>query len=70
MLQDLPSSLKTVVEASSSIVVNKGMIITGSGGHPGNRSGSVEILKADGTPLYSLPDLPYETWGHTKNGLT
>ena len=70
MIQNLPSSLKTLVEATSSIVVNKGIIITGSGGHPGDRSGSVEILKADGTPLCSLPDLPYETWGHTQNGLT
>ena len=70
MIQNLPSSLKALVEATSSIVVNKGIIITGSGGHPGDRSGSVEILKADGTPLCSLPDLPYETWGHTQNGLT
>ena len=45
-------------------------MITGSGGHPGDRKASVEILSADGTPLCSLPDLPYETWGHTQHGLT
>ena len=47
-----------------------GIMITGSGGHPGDRKASVEILRADGTPLCSLPDLPYETWGHTQDGLT
>ena len=47
-----------------------GIIITGSGGHVGDRSSSVEVLNADGTPLCSLPDLPYLTWGHTQHGLT
>ena len=28
------------------------------------------MLTGDGTPLCSLPDLPYETWGHTQHGLT
>ena len=28
------------------------------------------MLTADGTPLCSLPDLPYETWGHTQHRLT
>jgi len=49
---------------------NKGILLTGSGGHPEDRSGSVEVLTADGAPLCSLPDLPYETWGHTQHGLT
>ena len=70
IVQNLPSSLKTLVEATSSIVVKKGILISGSGGHVGDRSGSVEVLNADGTPLCSLPDLPYETWGHTQDGLT
>ena len=70
MIQNLSSSLKMLVESSSSIIVSKGIIITGSGGNVGDRSGSVEVLQADGTPLCSLPDLPYETWGHTQNGLT
>ena len=47
-----------------------GIIITGSGGHVGDRSKSVEVLSADGTPLCSLPDLPHLTRGHTQHGLT
>ena len=47
-----------------------GIILTGSGGREGERSKSVEILRSDGTPLCSLPDLPYDLWGHTQNGLT
>ena len=47
-----------------------GIIVTGSGGKEGYRSKSVEVLNADGTPLCSLPDLPYLTWGHSQNGLT
>ena len=70
MVQNLPSSLKTEVEASSSIVVKKGILISGSGGDVGVRSGSVEVLDDDGIPLCSLPDLAYETHGHTQDGLT
>ena len=47
-----------------------GIIITGSGGRDGQISSSVEVLKSDGTPLCSLPSLPYPTWGHTQHGLT
>lgn len=69
MIKNLPSSLKAMVEASSN-VASKGIILTGSGGNVGERSGSVEVLSANGTSLCSLPDLPYETWGHTQDGLT
>ena len=62
MIQNLPSSLIALVEASSSINVKKGILISGSG--------SVEVLNADGTPLCSLPDPPYLTSGHTQYGLT
>ena len=47
-----------------------GIIITGSGGRDGQISSSVEVLKSDGTPLCSLPSLPYPTWGHTQHSLT
>ena len=30
----------------------------------------MEVLRDDGTPLCSLPDFPYELWGHTQHGLT
>ena len=58
-----------MVEASSN-VATKGIILTGSSGKVGERSGSVEVLSSDGAPLCSLPDLPFETWGHTQDGLT
>jgi len=48
----------------------QGILLTGSGGEPGDRRRSVEVLTADGTSLCSLPDLPYETSGHTQHGLT
>ena len=54
---EVHSCAKIRVEATSSIVEKKGILISGSGGHAGDRSGSVEVLNADGTPLCSLPDL-------------
>ena len=50
--------------------VETGILVTGSGGYPGERKGAVEVLRDDGTPLCSLPDLPFEFWGHTQHGLT
>ena len=43
-----------------------------SGGHSGESRNSVEILRSDGTPWCSLPDLPFDSQGissHTQSGL-
>ena len=70
-------NMQTLFQHMSSLIVfdetkniSWGIIITGSGGIDDQISSSVEVLKSDGSPLCSLPSLPYPTWGHTQHGLT
>ena len=42
------------------------IIVTGS---LGSMRRSVEVLKDDGSSLCSLPDLPFDHYGHTQSGL-